>query len=82
LLFLGPPGTGKTHLAVALGREAIRQNYSVQFVNRRHRHPGPSAAPFHGRDHPRDSYRLREKRRSGLLQKARTPLETTETTTQ
>ncbi|EIZ78012.1 IstB ATP binding domain-containing protein, partial [Novosphingobium sp. Rr 2-17] len=24
--------TGKTHLAVALGREAIRQNYSVQFV--------------------------------------------------
>ncbi|MER8524671.1 IS21-like element helper ATPase IstB, partial [Mesorhizobium sp. M1076] len=27
-----PPGTGKTHLAVALGREAIRQNHSVQFV--------------------------------------------------
>ncbi|MDF3156388.1 IS21-like element helper ATPase IstB [Mesorhizobium sp. XAP10] len=32
VLFLGLPGTGKTHLAVALGREAIRQNHSVQFV--------------------------------------------------
>ena len=27
-----PPGVGKTHLAIALGREAIRQNYSVLFV--------------------------------------------------
>ena len=30
---LGPPGVGKTHLAIALGREAIRQGYSVLFVN-------------------------------------------------
>ena len=29
---LGPPGVGKTHLAIGLGREAIRQNYSVLFV--------------------------------------------------
>jgi DNA replication protein DnaC len=29
---LGPRSTGKTHLAVALGREAIRQGYSVLFV--------------------------------------------------
>ncbi len=32
VLFLGPPGTGKTYLAVSSGREAIRQNYNVQFV--------------------------------------------------
>ena len=32
LLVLGPPGVGKTHLAVGLGREAIRLGYSVLFV--------------------------------------------------
>jgi len=32
VLLLGPPGVGKTHLAIALGIEAIVANYTVCFV--------------------------------------------------
>lgn len=33
VLFLGPPGVGKSHLAVALAVEAIAQGFSVYFVS-------------------------------------------------
>lgn len=32
VIFLGPPGVGKTHLAVALGIEAVRQRTNTYFV--------------------------------------------------
>ncbi|MCL0095237.1 IS21-like element helper ATPase IstB [Dehalococcoidia bacterium] len=32
VLFTGPPGVGKTHLAIGLGLEAIRVGYSVYFT--------------------------------------------------
>ena len=32
LIFLGPPGVGKTHLAIGLGVEALKKGYKVSFI--------------------------------------------------
>jgi DNA replication protein DnaC len=32
VVFLGPPGTGKTHLAIALGLQAVQQGYRTLFT--------------------------------------------------
>src|SRR5690606_3826406 len=32
LIFLGPPGVGKTHLAIGLGVEALKKGYRVSFI--------------------------------------------------
>jgi DNA replication protein DnaC len=33
IVFLGPPGVGKTHLAIALGIEAVKAGFRVNFAN-------------------------------------------------
>lgn len=33
LIFLGPPGVGKTHIAISLGYKAIQDGYKVSFVS-------------------------------------------------
>src|SRR5699024_103005 len=33
LIFLGPPGVGKTHLSIGLGLEAIQNGYRVSFIS-------------------------------------------------
>lgn len=33
LILLGPPGVGKTHLAIGLGLEAVQKGYKVAFIS-------------------------------------------------
>jgi len=33
VVFLGPPGVGKTHLAISLGIEAVKAGFRVNFAN-------------------------------------------------
>ena len=33
LVLLGPPGVGKSHIAIALGIEAVKAGFSVYFAN-------------------------------------------------
>ena len=49
LLLLGPPGVGKTHLAVALGRCAIEAGYSTSFIQAPHLVAALSKAHAEGR---------------------------------
>ena len=35
VVFLGPPGTGKTHLSIALGVAAARKGHRVVFASAR-----------------------------------------------
>lgn len=33
IIFLGPPGVGKTHLAIAMGLKAVEAGYKVSFIS-------------------------------------------------
>ncbi len=78
ILLLGPPGVGKTHLAIGLGRAAIHQDYDVKYTTSLALAASLSEARDRGTLdrvlHHRiviairgESYRLREKRQAGMV---------------
>ncbi len=87
VVLLGPPGVGKTHLAVALGVKAVEAGYSVLFLtlealmvrlNRARFNDQVLATAILDRllhhattvNIKGESYRLKEKRKAGLLGRA------------
>jgi DNA replication protein DnaC len=78
VIVLGPPGVGKTHLAIALGVKAVEAGYSVLFLSLETLMTRLTRAMHENRldrllhysttlNIKEESYRLKEKRRAGLL---------------
>ena len=63
VLLLGPPGVGKTHLAVGFGRAAIERGYAVRFIQATHL----LAALVKARDEDRLEEQLRQFTKPKLL---------------
>jgi len=49
LLFIGPPGVGKTHLAIAMGMKAAQVQKRVSFYTAENLMDEPTAAGVSGR---------------------------------
>lgn len=64
VIFLGPPGVGKTHLSVALAEAAIQAGFIATAILDRLLHHS-TTINIRG-----ESYRLKDRRRAGLLPRA------------